>query len=95
VQLADPSDTDAADEHQSTAEEQPRATDPVVEEAVRRRAHELAQAHPHATAEENWLRAEAELRADPSRRDRDAEARAAEEEATLRAKIAMNVYGHP
>ena len=32
-----------------------------VSEAVRERAYELAQEHPDASAEENWLRAEREL----------------------------------
>lgn len=77
----------------------------VDDEAIRKRAYELAQERPEASAEENWLRAEAELRAAAGdarhpdtlgENDRlEAERRAAEEEASLRAKIEMTVYEHP
>ena len=60
-------------------------------EAIRRRAYEVAQRHPNATPEENWLLAEAELECER----RDAQSGAAEEAANLRAKIDMSVYGHP
>jgi len=62
-------------------------------EAVRQRAFELSQVRPNATAEENWLLAEAELVAaatDPDRR-----ATEAEEAATLMSKIQMTIHGHP
>ena len=60
-------------------------------EAIRQRAYELAQLHPDATSEENWLLAEAELEV----KRRDAESSDAEDAANLRAKIDMSVYGHP
>jgi len=59
-------------------------------EAIRLRAHELSQARPNATAEENWLVAEAELAAAATESEREAAQAAAE----LMANVELNVYGH-
>jgi hypothetical protein len=63
-------------------------------EDVRRRAHELSRLRPHATAEENWLAAEAELLAQSGTDPRAAAAAAAETEANVAARIKMTVFGH-
>lgn len=82
--------------------EQSHASHRVDPEAIRRRAHELSQLHPNATAEENWLLAETELVAAANDRlaaatdhdRREAESRAAETTAALMANLEMTVYGH-
>jgi hypothetical protein len=64
--------------------------------AVRRRAYELSQLHPDATAEANWLRAERELLDAASEHDRrESEGDVAGDTANLMAKIEMAVWGHP
>jgi len=72
---------------ESPASHVPHGVDP---EAVRMRAYELSQTNPNATAEENWLLAEAELAAAASRDKR----KAAEAAADLMANIELSVYGH-
>jgi len=93
--MADTPPVDSGAEPETAAEEQLHVAPGVDREAVRRRAYELSQLHPHATAEENWLLAEAELAAATEHDRRAAEADAAESEAALMANIEMTVYGHP
>ena len=59
-------------------------------EAIRLRAHELSELHPNATAEDNWLLAEAELAAAAAKSAREA----AEAAADFMANVELNVYGH-
>ena len=61
-------------------------------DAVRQRAYELSHAHPEATAEDNWLLAERELRA---RLEHERQLEVAEGTATFMAKVEMDVFGHP
>ncbi|HUJ55818.1 MAG TPA: hypothetical protein VLW49_07500 [Gaiellaceae bacterium] len=81
----------------SPQEDEPQEAAPVPEvdeESVRRRAHELSKERPDATPEENWLLAEAQLRAEEGRRRQD-DAAAREDAANLMAKLEMGVFGHP
>ena len=99
--MADTLPPDAEAEPQGLAE-QSHSSLRVDPEAVRQRAYELSQLHADATAEENWLRAEAELLAAATDRlaaatehdRREAEAENAEATAALMANIEMTVYGH-
>ena len=61
---------------------------------IRKRAFELSQENPEATPEQNWLQAEAELRAAKSD-PHEAERKAAEAAAALMASAEMTVHGHP
>jgi hypothetical protein len=67
---------------------------PLDNEAIRRRAYELSQLNPDATAEENWLLAEAEFLAAADLIRHEARIESAEDTADLMAKIEMAVYGH-
>lgn len=67
---------------------------PLDKEAIRRRAYELSQLNTDATAEENWLLAEAEFLAAADLIRREARIESAEDAADLMAKIEMAVYGH-
>ena len=64
-------------------------------ELIRRRAFEISQGPDAGTAEENWVRAEQELRVGNHEDLRDAldDARDAESATLLRAEI--QVFGHP
>jgi hypothetical protein len=53
----------------------------------------LLEVSPQATADENWLLAESELRA-AQQRERDADAETAERAASLMARMEMAVFGH-
>ena len=74
---------------------QPVTADDVDRDEVRQRAFELSHGDPEASAEDNWLRAEQELREQHEHARRLAEAEAAEGTATFMAKVEMDVFGHP
>jgi hypothetical protein len=101
AQMADTPLPDAEAESRARAERS-HASHRVDPEAIRRRAYELSQLHPNATAEENWLLAESELVAAANDRlaaatehdRREAESKAAETTAALMANLEMTVYGH-
>jgi len=65
----------------------------VTDEAIRARAYDLSIERPEATAEENWLLAEAQLCAEAEAR-READVKAGETAAGLMATIEMSVHGH-
>ena len=70
--------------------------DTVTGEAIRRLAYAYSLQHPEATAEENWLAAEAIITEAAAERERhEADRRGVEARANLLAKIEMAVFGHP